>query len=310
MAEQFLRRASLLVTDGTRVLDLSSLRFTFQVRAADTESPNNAVIRVFNVSAQTRALIQGEFARVVLQAGYEENFGVIFDGTIKQIGIGRQEGSTDTYLDLKAADGDIPYTEAFVATSLPAGTTSRERAEVAVAAMQEKGVLGAQNLLPETGGILPRGKVLWGLARAQLRHETEAAGATWSIQQGYLQIIPKTGYLPSEAVVLNGQTGLIGRAEQTVDGIRAKCLINPNIKVGTLVRIDNAAINQTLQQDPNAAPVPFDQWAGLQLLANINADGLYRAYVIEYDGDTRGNAWYATLTLLAINPATDEVVIE
>lgn len=304
---QYKRKASLLLVDDDEVLDLSNLRFRFQVKAMDVESPNNAAIRVYNLSRDTLVKIRGEFSRVILQAGYENNFGVIFDGTIKQFRIGR-EGTTDTYLDILAADGDLAYNLALVNKTLAAGSSSGDRIAATTDAMRQRGVTGVQNQLQTTGGILPRGKVLFGLARAKLRDEVETLGATWSIQQGVVTIIPKTGYLPNEIVVLSGQTGLIGRPEQTVDGVKARCLINPNIFVGARVQIDNKAINQLVQSNPANAPVPYNQWTGVQLVANVTTDGIYRVYVIEYDGDTRGQQWYADLVLLAVDPSTDQVI--
>lgn len=304
---QFGRRATLMVVEGEQALDLSGLRFRFQVKTMDVESPNNAFIRVYNLSQDTIQKIKGEFSRVVLQAGYEKTFGVIFDGTIKQFRIGRENG-TDSYLDILAADGDVAYNFSMVNSTLAAGSSSVDRINVAVAAMQQNGVTGSQVLLPNTGGVLPRGKVLFGMARALLRDEVNSQGATWSINKGQVQVIPRKTYLPGDLVVLNGQTGLIGRPEQTVDGVRARCLINPNITLGGRVKIDNQAINTTLQKDPKAAPVPYDQWAGLQLLANIATDGVYRVYVIEYEGDTRGPAWFCDLVLLDIDQSTGTVV--
>lgn len=306
---QYLRKGTLLVADDEEALDLSALRFSFQIKAADVESPTNAWIRVFNLSEDTVARIRSEFTRVILQAGYGDNVGAIFDGTIKQYRLGRVDGKT-TYFDILAADGDIAYNNAVVNTTLASGSTYRDRIKAAVDPMKPFGVAGQQVLMPDTGGVLPRGKVLFGMSRVQLRHLAQSMGAAWSIQNGVVRMTPKKGYLPNEVVVLNGQTGLIGRPEQTVDGIRARCLINPNIVVGGRVKIDNAAINQTVRQDPNSAPVPYNQWAGLQLLANISTDGIYRVYVIEYEGDTRGQEWYADLTLLAIDPTNDQVMIE
>lgn len=304
---QYDRKSSLFLVKEDRVLDLSQLRFSFNVKAMDVESPNNAAIRVYNLSNDTLVLIRKEFDRVVLQAGYDKSFGKIFDGTIKQFRVGRLSG-TETYLDILGADGDLEYNWALVNRSLAAGSTVGDRIKAATDAMQKEGAQGVQNYLNPTGGVLPRGKVMFGLARALLRDEVQSQGASWSIQNGQIQILPLSGYKPDEVVVLNGQTGLIGRPEQTVDGIRARCLINPNIMVGGRVQIDNRAINQTLQQNPNAAPVPYNQWAGLQLLANISTDGIYRVLVIEYEGDTRGQPWYMDLMLLAIDPTTNKVI--
>lgn len=306
---QYLRKAQLLVANDEEVLDLSNLRIQFSIKAAEVESPTNAWFRIYNLGETTIERIRREYNRVVFEAGYGDNVGVIFDGTIKQFRLGRIDGTT-TYFDILAADGDIAYNNAVIAKTLAAGSTIGDRVAANVAAMREHGVQGQQVLLPETGGVLPRGKVLFGMSRLHLRTEAETAGATWNIQNGIVRIIPKKGYLPAQVVVLNGQTGLIGRPEQTVDGIKARCLINPNIKLGCRVQIDNEAINQTVRQDPNSAPIPYDRWVGLQLLANVAADGIYRVYVIEYEGDTRGQEWYADLTLLAIDSTNNKVMIE
>lgn len=304
---QYKRKSSLFLAQEDTVLDLSNMRFSFDIKAMDVESPNNAAIRVYNLSHDTEVRIRNEFSRVVLQAGYDNSFGKVFDGTIKQFRVGRLS-STDTYLDILAADGDLAYNWALVSRSLAAGSTVGDRIKASVDAMEKEGVQGSQVLLNLTGGVLPRGKVLFGLPRVYMNQCARTSRSTWSIQNGQVKVIPLSGFLPDEVVVLNGQTGLIGRPEQTVDGIRARCLINPNIQVGGRVQIDNKAINQTLQQTPGAAPVPYNQWAGLQILANIATDGIYRVLVIEYEGDTRGQPWYMDLVLLAIDASSNKVI--
>jgi hypothetical protein len=165
-------------------------------------------------------------------------------------------------------------------------------------------------LVPGTGGVLPRGKVLFGLARVAIRDEAENLSSTWNISNGEVNVVPLVGYLPGEAVVLTSKTGLIGRPEQTQEGLRARCLINPRIRLGGLVRIDNASINQTLQQKDHEIPgaqAPYNKYAGIEQYATITSDGLYRVYVAEHHGDSRGQAWWTDLILLAVDPVTLEV---
>ena len=82
-AEQYLRTCKLIVygsdLDG---LDLSELRIKFSVKRSDTMTPNVADIRVYNLEEKTALRIRKEFTKVVLQAGYEGNYGVIFQGNI------------------------------------------------------------------------------------------------------------------------------------------------------------------------------------------------------------------------------------
>lgn len=310
--EYYLRKCSLLLVEGEKALDLSEMHITFETHQNDEESPNTARIRVHNLAPDLVKRIKGEYSRVVLQAGYQSApFGVIFDGTIKQWYEGRESNKVDTFLDILAADGEIAYNFAMLNTSLAAGSTPDQRLAAGIAEMKKLGIRVGNIVSGEgTGGVLPRGKVLFGLARAHIRAEVENTGRTWTILNGNLYVTKFDEYRPGEAVVLSSQTGLIGRPQQTDNGVVARCLINPRIGVGRIVQIDNNHINQTSQQLKSViagAQVPFNKWAGITRLANIATDGIYRVYVIETLGDTRATPWYMDLVLLAIDPVTKKV---
>lgn len=311
---QWLRAATLVVSDQNgQGLDLSQLHFIFDVRLSDEQSPNTATIRVYNLSKDTVRRIRGEFSYVQLSAGYvDAQFGVVFAGTIIQYRIGKQ-GQTDTYLDILASDGDEAYNFGTISQTLAAGSTPQQRMEAIAAAMGTPLDTAALTSDATTfGGVLPRGKVLWGMGRGAMTTEAAAFGATWSIQGGRLQVIPKTGYLPGETLVITSATGMVGIPEQTDEGVKVTILLNPNVIVGGTVRIDNKSINQTAQAlnpatgQPYSSDQAYNSYAP-QLLADISADGLYRVYVSEHNGDSRGNAWYTTLTCLAIDPSTGQV---
>jgi hypothetical protein len=143
------------------------------------------------------------------------------------------------------------------------------------------------------------------MGRDYLRDMASSGNATWSIQNGMVNMIPFTGYLPNEIVVLNSATGMVGFPELTDEGVKVTCLINPKLKVGGLIKIDNTTLNKLIQQNPND-PIAFNRYA-VQSNAAVSADGLYRAYVIEYKGDTRGNDWYANIIALAVNAISNQV---
>jgi hypothetical protein len=180
---------------------------------------------------------------VLLQAGYEDGpFGTIFDGSIIQAKRGR-ENATDTYLDIVAADGDQAYNFAVVNTSLPAGSTAKTRLDALTGSMAPHGVTpGYAPELP--GAALPRGRVLFGMARDHMRTLADSTETKWSIQSGKVDLVPLTGVIPGEAIVLNAATGMVGIPEQTQDGIKVRCLLNPEIRMGRAIQIDNASINR------------------------------------------------------------------
>lgn len=314
----------------TDAIDLSEMHFTFHTTQDDNESPATCSIRIFNLSDEivNQVRKEGEYGFVVLQAGYLDNFGVIFKGQIRQYKIGRDSDMVTTYLDLLCADGDESYTFGVcLAPSLigQKATTSDQIAALNAAFDFSGGVtIDTRSIasIPVFGGTLPRGKVEYGLARKKLRSLCQSIGATWSIQDGKIQIIPLDGYLPTEVVVLNAATGLIGVAEQTIDGINCRCLINPRIAVGGAVKIDNTSINQIMAKGrallkndegkPTGGQLPFNVRSASNppYYASVAADGLYRVYQAEYSGDTRGQDFYVDLICLTVNPVTQKVIAD
>jgi hypothetical protein len=135
-------------------------------------------------------------------------------------------------------------------------------------------------------------------------------GMSWGIDQGQVNITTLAGYLPGEAVDLTSLTGLVGIPEQSENGVQVKCLLNPRLSTGGLVRIDNKSINQLFQQNPRGAPVAYNSYVGLQFLASVTNDGVYRVFVVEHEGDTRGGPWYSDLVCLAVDPSTKTVLVK
>src|ERR1700758_829138 len=311
--DQWLRKVGLILFTGDKGLDLSALRIRFETQNADVESPNSAAIRVYNVSGKTISSVvtRGEFDQVVLNAGYQKgNYGVIFQGSIKQFRVGR-ENATDTYLDILASDGDIGYNQGFVNASLDKSATNVDRINEAIKAMPST----QPGFMPDFGDSqhVPnlRGKVMFGMARTQLRNSINTMGASWSIQNGKVNIIMDRGYLPGQEVKINRLTGMVGIPEQTDGGIKVRCLLNSKLKIGGLIQLDNNDITQTMFSKTTDAPISYNSWTAFHHNTALSKDGTYRIYVAEHEGDNRGQAWYTTLTCLAIDtsaPANQAVL--
>lgn len=311
--EQWIRKCGLIVSVGTKGLDLSNMRIKFQTFAPESETAPTAIIRIFNLSDTTAKLVQKEFQVVTLQAGYEHgNYGVIFQGTIKQFRRGK-ENATETFLDLMCSDGDFLSNFVVMNGTREAGSDEKTRAEDIFKAVQTQSdatfqagqtMTDPRGIIPlelKSGGtrVLPRGKVSFGLAREQMNILTRTNGMTWNIQNGKINIKPLTGYLPGEAVKLTAKTGLIGIPEATTNGVEVTTLINPRYQVGGRVQIDNASINTLIVREQAG----FPRQNSFTAPATVTEDGFYRILVIENRGDTRGNEWYSSLTCLAVDPS-------
>jgi baseplate hub protein gp41 len=296
-------------------IDLSNLRIQFKVTAMDVDAPPTATIRVINPSDNTAQRIQKEFQSVTLQAGYENgNFGVIFQGTILRVKRGRLN-NIESFVDIMASNLDAVYNFGVVAKTLKKGASLLDQTNAIAAsvnssaAAQVGGSLQYSNLPSDlgTGGTLPRGKVLFGMARDKLNDVSDTNGSTWSVgPDGKVQILKLTGYAPGEAVVITSTTGMVGVPEATTQGIEVKCLLNPMIKIGTRIQLDNASINQTT----NNSAIGFPAYGDFQFFASESNDGTYRALVVEHEGDTRGPGadWITSIVALNVSasapPAT------
>ena len=299
----FLRKVSLLLVQGEKALDLSDMHIKFRVQQQDEASPNNALIRVYNLSDQTSRSTQ-EFCRVVLQAGYDdEGMGVIFDGTVTAYRRGR-ENALDSFLEIQAADGDLFHNFCIVQKTLAKGSTMGDVLD-AIEKSPNGALVGYSDVAPQTASI--RGKVLFMMGCDVLHNVAKTYGTTWSIQNGQIQIIKTDGYLPNEAVKLNATTGMIGAPEQTVDGINVRALLSSKYIVGGLLQIDNKDITQLQYTAANTYAVPFNRYTGTEVMMPTTDDGYYRIYSAEHNGDNRGHEWYTDLVGLTVVKDQDKV---
>jgi hypothetical protein len=289
---QFIRKASLVVGGVTDGIDLSNLQFKFSVKLAEISHPQYATFRIYNIGKDTLNQIKAnEYRRVIFQAGYDQgNYGQVFDGEVIQ---GRQlrESPVDTCLDLLCAVG-YSANQAGISTTLAAGSTATDGAKAAAAAMGVPITNNSKGTPPQ----MPRGQVLYGMAHETLSAAADGLGATWHHSATGIQVVDIKTYAPGDALVLNATTGMIGWPEQTQEGIKIRCLLNPRVGVGTIVQLNNASIQKAEQ----SADTRF-----INIYPTIDADGLYKVLYYEHSGDTRGNEWYTDIIGTSINQTAD-----
>lgn len=303
--DQWIRKINVIVDGGGKALDLSGLHIQFSITKSDAQTPNEAEVTIYNMTDETANLIKREFRNITIQAGYIDHYGVIFQGNIKQVKLGKENG-TDKFLKIYAGDGDAAYNFAVVNTTLAAGATDEDKVNAATGAMGGHGASkGSVTGLGKSK--LTRGKVMYGMARDVMRQTSESNGTSWSIQNGKVQVVPIDGVLPTQAVVLNSKSGLIGTPEQTNDGITAQCLLNPMLSISGRVKINNGDILEAdIKKDKPSKKDKPDKQDKPDKPARITDDGFYKLLKVDYVGDTHGNDWYCNLVCLAINDTLPE----
>ncbi len=247
------------------------LRVVFKIARGSARDGNSADVTVYNLNPKSRAALQGETGiPTEIEAGYTDRRGLIFKGDL-DYGSSRHNG-TDWVTTLQATDGGTALATSRINVSFDAGAAVTD---VIRTAANSLGV-GLGNLDKELGAGIPRstaaqyikGVVLSGLASDELDKVLKRAGFNWSIQNNQLQLTRQGGVInPGEAIVLNNQTGLIGRPERGEGGIvKTGALLNSELVPGKRIKIQGGDV-----------------------------DGFYRIDQTEFAGDTWGPPWTATI---------------
>ena len=299
-------------TDG---IDLSLMRINFRLKKMDKFEPNFLEARIYNLSPETIKKVR-QYGRIQLAAGYEgENYGMIFDGTVIMYIVGK-ENPVDSYLDIKAADGD-EVNNAAVGLTWASGSTPEQRT---------KDMLNAAGLavgkidMGEAGKVKSlRSTSFIGTLENGLRVHTDATRSSFFIEDGKAYVISWASYRRNEIVELSPTTGLVGIPKVTPNGIEAQCLLNPKLRLNTLVKIesgpreDGTYLLSDLPYYPGVEDV-FTSGGGTgQIRAagevapkfryntsrTNQKEGIYKILLLEHHGDTRGNPWYSSMICAA-----------
>jgi hypothetical protein len=281
------------------------LRISFHVFQSTIQSPNTAEIRLYNCTPQQVARFHNkEFTTITLDAGYDENHGVIYHGEIKESRYRHEDNVTD-YIVIFCAMGDRAYNQSRISTTLAAGHTPMDRVNAALKTMAPFGAsLGLVNV-DLSQPRYPRGVPFVGMARDVLRLVSSTAGATWSIQNGNkVNIVDERKPIPGDPVItLNSKTGEVGYAEQTENGVVVRSFINPALDIHKKVKIDENSIQQA---DPDYQEVTSNvsqRNQNIKTTGKIAADGVYVIWLLERIGDMAPNGeWFDVSTVIA----TDE----
>jgi hypothetical protein len=311
VSQQYLRQLSLVLADPAgKGLDFGALRVTFEIHRGDLLTPNSCDIKIYNLSDATASTIDTEFTQLLLKVGYEgQALQQIFYGSIKQVRKGRED-QRNSYVAITAADGDTALNFSCLALTLAAGSTPANAVEALI-----KQMATAANSSPTTDtggqtvsqGYTPalssnqsaRGRVYYGLCKDHLRNFAAASGCNATIQDGQVHLIPLNSFIPGAVVLVTPATGLIGVPEQTQNGLEMSVLLNPNIKIGQLVQLKSADVNQ-YRYGLDLHSTQINSLLA-ESTAKLNSQGLYYVMRAEHSGDTRGNAWYSKLTCLAVD---------
>jgi hypothetical protein len=274
--------------------DVTSLRVKFNIEKVAKQTANYAEVEIYNLTRDTENAIIQEGTRVIIEAGYQGTttntdtnettyirYGKIFDGDIIQ-SMRDRDDNVDYILKLVCIDGDSFLNNNIIKMTLNSGVTQRQIVEN-IAANANKPTEVGRITADLSDAKLPRGKVFFGVPKGYLRNVSNGNGANFWIEDNQLQVAsPTDDFNASDAIVITPQNGMIGIPAQTEYGVQVKCLLDPRIKLMSMIKIDNTMIRQ-MKQQIGKIPTMLDQ------------DGQYQVYKLKHTGDTRDNEWYTDI---------------
>lgn len=298
MSREYLRKVALEVADGAKnSYLLSDMRIQFNVVSATVSSLKYAEITVWNLNREKANKILKEFVGVSLSAGYEGSYGLIFNGQIARVETGK-ENAVDSYVRIFAQDGDHAKNWTMTNTTLKDGWTDEDLYQQLMTDFERAGLEAGYNpgLDVDTRGA--RGFPLYAQTAQIMNGLAHRQGCDWFIEDGKVNLVPNGGTLPGPMEVLTPASGLIGVPKLTIGGINVRCLLNPKIRTGARIQIDNKLVAQLNQQTPFlndvGAVVPDMQ-------GQPDGNGIYKAHSVTHTGDTRGQEWYTNTIGVSID---------
>lgn len=267
---KYIRRIILTTAAGT----FTDLKIQFSVEKTVTGTPNEAEIKIWNLSDASRAEINEELAEITLEAGYEYegNVGVIFRGFTRDITHDRQ--GTDIITTIQCGDGDKSARKSYVSKTYDAGTNVEDIVKDIQGQME--GVELGELKFPENMSVPKRPISFMTTPQRSLDELGRSFGFYWSVQNGALEVIPGDGFL-SEVTDITPQTGMIGVPSITDSGIVVKCLLDPDIRPNRQVNIQSETTDRE------------------------GRSGLYRVSSVAYGGDNWDGDFYCELEAELIN---------
>lgn len=226
---QFNRRIRVTVGSGPSVI-VEDARIDFSIERNLSGEPNPGTIKLFNLAAGTRYKIKNEFDVVRLEAGYGDEFGIIYQGEIRHVRHAKE--GADVITVIEAGDGEQAINGAAANVTLEK-PSPKEIADYLVGTM--KGVvLGEAKGLD--GPAMTRDLVMSGPSSRYLDDLARSERLLWSVQNGKLEISPeKEGF--STVALLSPNTGMVGSPEETEDGVILDALISPNLAPNRIIRV-------------------------------------------------------------------------
>lgn len=233
-------RRKISVSSGGALVESPPFDIHFQLRFDTEPEPNQATINIFNLADKTvNKFNRGE--TVILNAGYEADFGTILAGVIDERRSFWQTvrgAGNERILRLEAGDATDKWLQTRISKSYKAGI----KASQVIADMTKMFGLEIGAIRLPKDVTYPAGRSFSGPLQAGLRQVVEDCGAKLHISNGAIFVLrPEQGN--EIAFVLRHDTGLVESPEliETEEGEkwRVISLLNHRFRADSIIKVES-----------------------------------------------------------------------
>ena len=220
-------------SDGS-ALSVKDLYMQFEIKKTLSSTPNEGTATIYNLSDFTETRIKDSGTRIRIKAGYNGEYGLLFDGDVRKVERDKQPPERQTVITL--GGNYISLTEAVSNVSyqgpIPVGRVLLDTIDtfgLAYAGLDSLpiAVLNDFSFTGRTADLFD--EILTPL------------GVQWYEDSGFV-LFSEVGTSTEEVVLLNASSGLIGSPAVTDEGIKAVSLLNHNIRPGGRVKVESELV--------------------------------------------------------------------
>ena len=277
MSDVFDRRWSLAV-DGVQVVEpmADSLKCTFDIVHEFGGVIAYSVINIYNLSKQTVSQHLKKGSLLIFSAGYADNLGQVFNGTIVNVNTVRDDTNLITKITCtsgnKSRTKNVIASKTFAANTKPIGVIKYCVSQLGYAISIRDSDFSSEQSTTSPYAVFGDGIELLNSLSYTYKFD-------WTIEADTIVIIKKKSFRDGATILVSRETGMEDRPEYSEVGYVVKVRLNPKLRIGGRVDI------QSDFRDFNFGALHFKE------IPESVGNGVYTIKKITIKGDTHGNDW-------------------
>lgn len=281
MSRQYKRAYELTITseDGSSKI-IKHLRINFEITKTILGFPNLCRLSIYNANNDTLSLLQKEYTKITLNAGYEGNIRLLFKGEVRNIF--QNKKGVDKIIDVYAGDGEKDWQNSTFNKTFKETVSMQTIIKDVISSFKELTTGVLEGLPNEADKIL--GQSISGSSKDVMDMFAKEYGFNWSVQDGEIVTTPIDEPLSgNQAVLINSVTGMIGSPTITIVGADVTTLLNPKLLPNKAFKIESINANVQLGN------------LFFRDVKRTTAEGTYKIQEVIFKGDSREGDWLSSV---------------